>query len=88
MAVTHGGGIILQRMADEARKQYGTPWVMAFVAVVLFYSLSVGPASLLFEKNLISEELLIAVYYPFVILSGEYDWFESILDWYISLWTD
>jgi hypothetical protein len=74
-------------MSDERKKRSRT-WIgWAFLAAIVLYPLSTGPAYLLlFKPHRISPQTWTTVYTPIKWLTDSYDPLRALLTWYLRLW--
>ena len=70
--------------AESARGRRGLFfWPVWFLAALIVYVLSVGPAMKLYDKNLLSERALV-VYDPLFACCARIPLFDRLYDWYVE----
>lgn len=84
-------------MSGDGERRKRVPSITSLVAfamiVLTLYVLSPGPLTALADAGYISEEgvsgtVLRVVYWPLHWCYENFDWFETLYEWYVSLWTD
>src|SRR5262245_4110290 len=75
-------------MDDPQKKSTAPFWATVVVVVVLLYALSMGPATWLNERHVLSDAVITALYAP-VFKTYEYGGasIRRAIDWYLVFWS-
>ncbi len=69
--------------ANESRKGFPVVWIVLFLLVA--YPLSIGPALVLVENDLLPENTL-SLYRPIELLADRSDAVRDVFRWYVGVW--
>jgi hypothetical protein len=62
-------------------------WLISFFVMTSLYSLSVGPAALIRDHGMMTQQTFLRLYAPIGWLYEVVPFFRDALEWYLKLWT-
>ncbi|MBA4149745.1 MAG: hypothetical protein H0X66_16655 [Verrucomicrobia bacterium] len=71
---------------DPYPKKKRTNWIAGIFIALLVYVFSIGPATLLASKGIISMNVWETVYGPLIALAAQFPTVDGLFNWYIGLW--